>query len=276
MKNAEEVNRYFKEHNLRFSKQTIKTYKFVVNKFFSFYKKDYDKITQKDIENYMLYLNKKGLSPATRAKELIALRSFFNFLLEDELIKKDPTKGIDKPKIPDTYPSYLTDLEVLKLREIVKDTKKRAIIEILYATGVRPSELVNIKHKDINWKQKQIKIPEGKGKKERTVYFREECALWLKKHIKETKEKSEYVFLSDRKSKISKRTVQRYLADYSKELGFLVNPRILRYTFVVHMAQQGAPLEDIRILLGHDDIETTSTYAKLYNEAIKNTYDQFM
>jgi len=139
-------------------------------------------------------------------------------------------------------------------------------------------ELVNMERKDINWNEGFIVIPKGKGKKERIVLFTRGCGEYLKTYLEEHPSDSRYVFASPRKHlhPLRSDTIGRWFQGYTKLLGFKVTPHTLRHTFAANFARKGMPLECIQQLLGHDDISTTRIYAKLYDHARKEQYDEWM
>jgi len=155
---------------------------------------------------------------------------------------------------------------------MAENPKKRAIIETLYSTGVRLSELINIKLQDINWEARLILI-KGKGEKERIVLFNAECEERLKYYLSTRHDTIPYLIISDTGNRMYARLLQKYFEKYTKKLGFKVSPHTLRHTFAAHLAQKGMPLACIQELLGHADIRDTRIYAKLYEHARRNKLD---
>lgn len=162
------------------------------------------------------------------------------------------------------------------LQEYTKnDPRDRAIIETLYATGVRVSELLHIKLEDIKWDTRQILIRKGKGSKARPVLFSHGCAERLKRYIETRKYNGDYLFSNKRGQPISRQLVQRKFREYSETLGFKVSPHTLRHTFAATLAEKGMDFLYIQELLGHSNINSTRIYTRLMNHERKKQYDQY-
>ncbi len=177
------------------------------------------------------------------------------------------------PQVEDKLPHYLQKEEFIRLRNLVKEhIDYRAIIELFYATGIRLMELVELKKESINWGERIITIPNGKRKKERIVLFTRECGEHLKAYLEYNQDdKQPFVFAN-----YHPRSIQLRFNEYSTELGVSFTPHTLRHTFAAHLAIKGMPLECIQVLLGHNGPHQTQLYARLYHEARKEIYDQFM
>jgi len=175
-------------------------------------------------------------------------------------------------------PVYLNQYELAKLMEEAKGfPRERAIIETLYATGVRVSELLNIREVDIKWETKLIWIRKGKGCKERYVLFTTECAERLKAYLATRNEESPYLFCNKRGKHLSQTWVQTVLKSYAHNANLVskVTPHTLRHTFAAHLAEKDMPHCYIQELLGHADINTTRIYTKLSAAARKKRYDRY-
>lgn len=184
--------------------------------------------------------------------------------------------NIGTPKKDDELPYYLTKKQLALLQELTKGKlRERAIIETLYATGVRISELLNIKLEDIKWDSRQIWIRKGKGNKERFVLFTHECAERLRAYLDSRKDDSDYLFTNGRGKPLSRVTVQMKFKEFSKELKFKVSPHTMRHTFAAHLAEKGMDFSYIQELMGHANINSTRIYTRLMNQARKKKYDQY-
>lgn len=267
------------DYQFRLRTRTMREYLRVVSQCLNYTEKTVNNITKKDIRNWMNHLFEYGYKPKTVYNYLGGLKTFFKYCVEEGLLMTDPAKDISYPKLEETLPRYLTVEQLAQLRMLIGgNILDRTIIEVLYVTGVRVSELVHIKHEDINWNERFIVITEGKGKKERIVLFTQECAEYLKKYLENQPYDSPYVFVSPVKhpNPYSIPGIEHRFRLYTKLLGFNLSPHVMRHTFAAHLARKGMPLACIQQLLGHDHIHMTRIYAKLYDSARKEQYDNWM
>ncbi|MEY9971302.1 site-specific recombinase XerD [Lysinibacillus sp. RC46] len=190
---------------------------------------------------------------------------------------KERQKSITDREIQNRCPSDFME-QVTRLRELAKDAQYyRVVVEILYTTGIRISELSAMKKEDINWSERSIVITKGKRKKSRIVLFTRECGEQLSRYLKGREDDMPNVFVNTTgKGPICHRTVQKKLAEYGDQLGMKITPHTLRHTFASHLAMKGMLLSCIEVLLGHEEMQHTQLYARLYDHARKETYDQFM
>jgi site-specific recombinase XerD len=209
---------------------------------------------------------------------LCGLKTFFSYCEEEGFIMLNPAKEVPYPYREDNIPWYLTTEQLAQLREHVEGSPREgALIEVLYATGVRISELAAMRKTDINWSERYIVIPSGKGKKGRIVIFSQKCADVLQTYLNKRTDKLPYVFTNTKGvNSIGISANKNMFHSFSKQLGFRVTNHILRHTFAAHLAQKGMPLEYIQVLLGHDNIQNTKIYARLYDVARKEMYDEWM
>lgn len=272
------IQKFMEDHRFQLDKKTIELYKSVVKQFLVYSKKPLEEITRRDIKGWMNHLYKKGYKVCTIYSKIIGVKKFFQYCMEEAFINKDPAKDIALPHIEENIPHYLTLEQLNQLRSHVAGRKEeRAIIEVLYSTGMRISEMAAIKKGDIHWEERMISIPNGKGKKERIVLFTRECAEHLRAYLEERQDDLPYVFINKRKNQhICVRTVQYKFDDYSEVLQFKLSPHTLRHTFAAHLARKGMKLECIQELLGHEGPQQARLYAKLYDHARKEMYDEWM
>lgn len=274
--NREIIQVFLTEHNARFSNETTRSYKISLNQFFSFCNKSYDVIKARDIRTWLSSLEATGLKPKSIHTKLAALKTFYNYCMEESFVKKDPTMNIHSPKRDDSLPYYLTKRQMVLLQEETQvKLRDRAIVEALYATGVRISELLNVHLEDIKWDSRQIWIRKGKGNKERFVVFTHDCAERLKTYLDARKDQSQYLISNGRGGSLSYAAVDRLFQGLSKELGFKVSPHTLRHTFAAHLAEKGMPQSFIQELLGHDNINSTRIYTRLMQQERKKLYDRY-
>jgi integrase/recombinase XerC len=274
--NENVIQAFFQDYQSRFSAETVRCYKIALTQFFAFCAKKYDEVESTDIREWIGSLNEKGLKPRSVHLKLSAVKSFYHYGMEEYLVKKNPTLKIKKPKIDDSLPYYLSQHQVALLQELTRlDVRDRAMVEALYTTGVRVSELLQIKLEDIKWDTRQIWIRKGKGNKERFVLFSYECTERLRTYLNLRKEVSEYLFASNRGGHLSRVFVENRFQLFSEKLGFKVVPHTMRHTFAAHLAEKGMNFSYIQDLLGHVNINSTRIYTRLMNHARKQKYDQY-
>lgn len=275
-KNLEAKQAFLMDNKSRFSPETTRGYNISLNQFFSFIKVDYDEVLARHIRAWLTHLKDEGLKPKSISTKLSAVKSFYEYCLEEDLIKKDPTDTVRNPKKEDDLPKYLSKRQLALLKEHTRDVERdRAIVEALYVTGARISEILNVHLEDVSWDTRQIWIREGKGNKERFVLFTQECAVRLKAYLKNRNDQSPYLFSNGRGGKLSPVTIQRKFQEYVKVLGFKVTPHTMRHTFAAHLCEKKMPESYIQDLMGHENINSTHIYTRLTGAARKKQYDQY-
>lgn len=275
-RNIEAKEAFLRDHHARFSPETNRSYNISLDQFFSFCNLEFDAIKARNIRAWLSYLEEQGFKPRTIHTKLSGLKSFYRYCLEENKIQKNPTLTVHTPKKDDSLPYYLSKRQVALLQELTRnDIKYRSIIETLYATGLRISELLNIRLEDIKWESRQIWIRKGKGNKERFVLFTHECAERLKAYLQQRNEENEYLFSNGRGGSLRPITIERKFQGYSKSLGFKVTPHTMRHTFAAHLAEKNMPQSYIQDLLGHVNINSTRIYTRLMEHARKKQYDQY-
>ncbi len=270
-----------------FTEDTLASYKEDLKSLANFLKdQDYNELTPKDIEKYLKYLHENNLKAKSIARHISSLRTYFKFLNKSKIITNNPMQGIDLPKINKTLPDVWTVEEISKLLDMElktpNDYRNKAIMELLYATGLRISELVNLEYVNLDLENDFLRIM-GKGKKERVVPIGEIAMDYLKLYLEEyrpyfvKKEQNNYIFLNYLGKKISRQGVFKILDDIQLKSGINKNisPHTLRHSFATHLLNNGVDLRVIQELLGHDDISTTEIYTHVANEQIKKDYEEF-
>ena len=265
----------------KLSKNTLLSYNDNLKKFTIFFNgKDLLKLDTNEIREF---LYDESIVARTRAHYLTVINSFYNYLVSENIIKTNPVQTIKLPKLEKKLPEFLTIEEVDKLLNIVPtkiyDYRNIAMMETLYATGIRVSELVNMKISDIDFNECIIKIF-GKGSKERIVPINESAYNALKDYIDNYRlfllktKSSEFVFINNFGNKISRQGFFKILKKLCKDAGINkeVSPHTLRHSFATHLLNNGANLRVIQTLLGHSNITTTQIYTHLSNESLKNDY----
>ena len=266
----------------KLSGNTLKSYSNDLKDFDLFFGGNVVNLTFTDIKKYLASL--KNESSRTVAHYLTVINSFYDFLVNDGIIKENPCSNIQAPKLPKKLPNFLTEEEIDKLLDIKLETmydyRNKAMLELLYATGVRITELVNLKITDIDLHNCFIRVF-GKGKKERIVPISDVAIKYLDIYINEYRNMilgstiSDYLFISNAKTNISRQAFFKIIKKQCnlKGINKVVSPHVLRHSFATHMLKHGADLRIIQELLGHEDISTTQIYAHLVNEKLKSDYE---
>ena len=274
--NQEIVEAYFSDNYMKFSSETKRGYGIALRQFFSFVEKPFNEVKATQIREWMMSMEEAGLKTNSINLKLIAVKTFYRYCLEENRLKKDPSATVKTPKREESLPYYLNKRQLIQLQELTRrNRRERAIVEALYATGVRISELLNIKLPDINWETRKIRIQKGKGTKERFVLFTHDCAIRLNAYLDDRKIDSEYLICNHRGKPLGRNYVQKQFREYTLILGFQVHPHTMRHTFAAHLAERDMPQSYIQELLGHVDINSTRIYTRLMEHARKKMYDQY-
>lgn len=274
--NQKVIESFFYDHQARFSLETIRSYEISLSQFFNFCVKEYDSVKATDVRAFLASLEEKGLKQRSIKLKLAAIKSFYQYCMEENLLKKNPTLSVSTPKLDDSLPKYLSSRQVAILREHTrKDLRDRALVETLYATGLRISELLNIKREDIKWESRQIWIRYGKGKKVRFVLFTNECELRLNSYLDTRGVQSEYLFCNKKGGRLSRVFVEKKFQEFSDELGFKIVPHMMRHTFATHLTEKNMDFSYIQELLGHININSTRMYTRLKDDERKGQYDSY-
>ncbi len=238
------------------------------------------------IQNYLMTLRKKHLSPATVSRRLSAMKKFHQFLLEEKLVEDNILLYIRRPKQTKRLPEILAIEEIEALIEVAKkDTtlmkRNLAMIELLYGSGLRITELIQLKTEDLHINMGFINVF-GKGDKERIVPIGNEAAKALKSYLesarlKLAKQPTPYVFLNRFGNTISRVGFYKILRELAKEAGIQkeVNPHMLRHSFATHLLNAGVDLRYVQEMLGHTDVSTTEIYTHLNKQHLIKIYDQY-
>jgi integrase/recombinase XerC len=270
----------------KFSANTIKAYQQDIAQFFKHMEKEKLLIDREDIRDYISKIFIQSRNKSTVARKIYALKSFYSFVLKNGGIEKNPFDGINTPKIDRKIPEILTISEMNKFLDRLPkknfiELRNKAIFELLYATGMRISELTNLKLTDIDFENRLLRVM-GKGKKERIVPFNETARDALLRFNRESNLKfkiiKEYVFINTRGNKITDRSVERILQESFKQVmdsDKHVYPHLFRHSFATHLLQKGANLRVIQELLGHSNLSTTEKYTTLNFSDLLKVYRQY-
>ena len=280
MKEIDEFLEYL-EYEKRFSKHTVTNYKKDLEVFNKLINKDITKTEVEDIRKYLKVLYDKKYTNSSISRKISSLKSFFKYLEAENKIKTNPLLVISNPKKEKHLPSFLNynDLEKLLNTPNIKTNEGQRdalIMEMLYSTGIRVSELVNIKLKDINKKEQKIIIL-GKGNKERYVYYGPKCEKLLNLYINDGRTflpPSDYLFPNKHGEKVNDRVIRMIIERNTKlaDIKVKVTPHTLRHTYATHMLNEGADLKSVGDLLGHENLSTTQIYTHVSNERLRNVY----
>ena len=263
-----------------YSEHTLISYIDDLYYFYMFIKKDLNKVNEDDIRDYLEYLNLKKESASSVRRKISTFKTFYKFLYNNGYMdKKDyPMIRIAYPKAEKKLPKfvYYNDLlEIINESSKTKDgVRDRLIIEMLYATGVRVSELVNIKYDNIDFDNKRI-IVTGKGNKQRIVYFGDYALEILNEYIKtHDRNKDNYLFTNSKGGKITDRGIRYIIDNIMSQLSVKthVTPHVLRHTFATDMLNNGCDIKVVQELLGHSSLRTTEVYTHVTNERLKEVY----
>lgn len=255
------------------SKNTVSSYKNDISSFSSWCDKEHLdrlKITDLNLNNYISNLFSTGLKSSSINRKISSIKHFYLFLLKKKVIKNSPVDEITTPKQEKYLPTSMSEDEVESLLGSPKSSIKierrdKAMIEILYATGMRISELVNLKLTDIDFNRSVLKVF-GKGSKERLVPYGEKAAEALRIYLEDRKKlDSKDVFLSNRGTRITRGAFWQRIKIYIKRenLKSSISPHTLRHAFATHLLNRGADLRSVQILLGHSDLSTTQIYTHI-------------
>ena len=259
-----------------FSDYTVKSYETDLKEFYDFAGDDEANI--ETVRNYLRKLYEDKYSSRSISRKVSSLKSYFKYLEGEGIIKDNFMRLISNPKIEKTLPNYLNYDDLEKLLNFPDRSNKYGlrdalILEMLYSSGVRVSELANMKLSDIDFNEKKILIL-GKGNKERYVYYGSKCADLLDKYLKIDHRESPYLLIGKRSEKLNEREIRSIVTDTAKKAGISVHvtPHTLRHTYATHMLNDGADLKSVGDLLGHESLSTTQIYTHVSNERLRRVY----
>lgn len=273
-------------NNKRYSPYTITSYKKDTYDYLEFLKKnniDIKNSNYKIVEEYSKYLYKKKLSKRSIARKYSSIRTFYNYLEKKNILENNVFTLVENPKKEEKLPRFINEYELDKMFEIPDNSPKgqrdRLILELLYGTGVRVSELVNIKINDIDFNNNSIKV-RGKGNKDRYVFYGKYCKEAINNYIKNGRisllngQTSDYLLLNRFGKNISVVSIRKILNEIINKcsLDIKISPHVLRHTFATHLLNEGADIMHVKELLGHSSLSTTSIYTHVTNEKIKEVY----
>lgn len=271
------------QYERKLSRNTILSYQDNLKTFWEYIApKDPLQIKKEDIEKFLKFEQEKKVT--TKAHYFTVLQNFYLFCLEEGFITQNPCETIHLPKLPDKLPNYLTYEEVDRLLDMPLKTdydyRTKAMLELLYATGMRVSELLSLRFSNIDLENTLVRV-EGKGSKERIIPFNDTSKKYLELYLNSYRPKLvkqgknyEELFLNNRGTPMTRQGLFKLIKQLCKELGIQknVSPHILRHSFATHLLNAGADLRVIQEFLGHSSISTTQIYTHVSKEHIKSEY----
>lgn len=253
----------------RLSPRTIKTYLYCINRFLNHTKKTIDKISKKDVREFLNYLSDKNLSGNSLNTYHMALRFLFTQVLEKRM-----WLDIKYSKTPKKLPEVLSKEETKKIIDSIKNFKHQLMICFMYSSGLRVSELINMKVKDLNFEKNFGYVRNGKGGKDRLITLSKNLIPAIKRLVENEKIlEGDYLFKSNRNSKYSVRTIQKIIDKSTKLCGIKrkIHPHTLRHSFATHLIENGYDLTNVQALLGHKSPETTLIYTHIASPNLVST-----
>ncbi len=274
------INHILIEKNL--STNTASAYKNDILKFKEFIEEkgiDLNKLSSEDITSFIFFLKRKNYSSTSIVRILSGIRNFYKFIAGHGYIENLQI-NIESPKVERKLPDFLTYQEIEKILNLNEISRKHirnlAILELFYSSGLRVSEVCDLKVNDLNLENGFIKV-KGKGNRERIALLNKKTIELLKKYLSERKGNSDYLFLNNQGKRISRQSIWKIVKKYAKYAGINKNvkPHTLRHTFATHLLNEGLDLRVVQELLGHKSISTTEIYTHLDRKKLKELYKKF-
>jgi len=271
------------EFEKNYSAYTLRGYAQDINTFLDFMGGGgADGITHLDIRNFLAFLGEKRYKKSSIARKLAAVRSFFKYLAKEGVIRKNPLTYVSTPRLPERIPSFLEIDEVnllidMPARNTLLGLRDAAMLEVLYSTGIRVSELISLRVKDVDFLGGTIKV-KGKGSKERIIPAGERPLTTLRDYLRRRGKEEETrgpVFLNERAGVLTVRSVARAISKYIEKASIKkkVTPHTMRHTFATHLLNGGCDLRAVQEMLGHVNLSTTQVYTHVSTERLKKVYD---
>jgi integrase/recombinase XerD len=273
------------------SKNTIDAYSHGLNRFLDYLRKkgiqEMPSVSKFDVRAFLLALRKQGLSTKTVLRNLVAIRTLFQFLIQEGILATNPIEELESPKISKTLPEILTLKEVEQLLEQTNPQtplaiRDRAMLEVLYATGMRVSELTHLPINQVNLEGGYVLVF-GKGSKERIIPLGSEAMKWVALYLKVARERlakgkeSPFLFINRSGRGMSRQQFWKNIKAYGRRAGIRkrITPHLLRHSFASHLLEGGADLRSVQMMLGHVDISTTQIYTHVTGERLKKIHQRY-
>jgi integrase/recombinase XerD len=257
-----------------FSGRTIDSYLYYIKDLFNFARKSPIEINSDDIKEYLLGMKKRNLSSSTMNAAISSIKFYYTKIVKRNFFI---SKEIARTKKPKKIPQVFTKEEIRQILGSISNVKHKLILGLMYSSGLRVSEVVNVKVQDFEFKDKMLRVREAKGKKDRMTILSEKVAGVMEKYLK-NKKLEQYAFESERGGKLTERTVQKVFTEALEKSGIKKSAscHCLRHSFATHLLEAGYDIRYIQVLLGHKRLETTQVYTKVAKnmlEQIKSPLD---
>lgn len=268
------------------SKNTILSYERDLHKFFIYledtHTKDIEQVNNTRLNSYVLLLESEKFAPATVSRKIATLKAYFNYLYKKGFIFEDPAEQLKAPRIKKKTPGILSIDEVTLLLnqpcgKSNKELRDKAMLELLYATGIRVSELISLKVEDVNMTQCYIRVREGE--RERVIPFGHQAREALRQYLNLSREcmvssDERTLFTNCNGQPMTRQGFWKVIKQYAARAGIKeeITPHTLRHSFAAHLVENGADLHSVQEMLGHSDVSTTQIYARMANSRIKEVY----
>ncbi len=237
-----------------------------------------------EIINFIGLLRNEDYTSASIARMLSAIRGFCRYLILEKLRREDPSENLQTPARWERLPKAISVDDVQRLLEAIKGgdlaLRDLAMLELMYASGLRVSELVNLRVEDVNLEAGFVRVT-GKGSRERVVPVSEQTIDNIRKYIKHLRVKllkgkeSPYLFISQRGTALTRQRFWQTIKEYGRRAGVKVTPHVIRHSFATHLLEGGADLRSIQKMLGHSDISTTQIYTKVTSDRLRKVYEKY-
>ena len=276
----------FLENEKKLSDNTLQSYKRDLKQFKNYLDengKNYNKLEQKEIKEYIEYLQNVGKKPSTISRCIASIRSFYQYELKNKKVKQDPTDNIQSPKIEKRVPSVLTSNEVALLLEQpsnvdLKGIRDKAMLEFAYATGMRVTEIISLNIEDVNLEEGFVEC--SNGNKKRNIPLGTMSLKALKEYIKNARDiiikndNEKALFVNINGKRLTRQGFWKIIKYYKEQAHITkdITPHVLRHSFATHLLQNGADLKAIQTMLGHSDISSTQVYMQFQDESLKKVY----
>lgn len=244
---------------------------------------DASEVTATSLNSYVLFLEKEGRKPATISRSIASMKAFYHYMEKERRVSEDPSERLKAPKIEKKMPTILTPEEVIRLLEqpggtSPKELRDKAMLELLYATGIRVSELISLKVEDVNLAMEYLTCSDSH--KERIIPFGSIAKEALSRYLELGRpklvgdEKEEWLFTNCSGQQMSRQGFWKLIKSYGKKAGIEaeITPHMLRHSFAAHMVGNGADLKSVQEMLGHSDISTTQVYAQMGQRRMREVY----
>jgi integrase/recombinase XerD len=260
-----------------FSPQTLKAYRLQAKLLINYFTDvSIDTLSTSHLKDY-LSKSSEHLKPSSLAHRIRFMKSLFRWSHEEGHIQKNPAAKIKEPKMGKRIPKFLTEREIEHLRESCLTPLEKSLFAFMFSTGCRIGEISSLDKNNINWSNRSV-IVRGKGDKEREVYFNIRCDIWLKRYLDERQDRDPAIFVTERlPHRMSIAQMRNIIKRISLRAGIQkeIHPHQLRHSYATNLLNNGAPLEVIQSLLGHEKSETTRIYAQLSGRLREDLYRKY-